>query len=160
MNFKKIITAAVLLSGLAFGHAQYSEINARLAEIEARKGSGQPVTAEELSGKRFLMIKDFEDHTERQFITMQNAAATFVEVFDDKAAAKTSSNVFTGDVQYTPEGMLSFRFDKLEGRKINLPVAKSLRVYRQRRTLYLLDVNTRERWIDEAAVIRTKQTKK
>lgn len=97
------------------------------------------------------MIKDFEDHTERTFIIIKGKSATYVEMFDDKSNGKTSSNVFSGDYVRTRKNVISFRFDKLEGKKIAVPITKTMLLTKQKKTVYLVDVNTKERWIDEAA---------
>ena len=132
-------------------HAQYNVVNARLERLEANK-KAVGLTDLDISNKKFVLIKDFDDHTERMFITVNGEQATFVEVFDDKATGETASNIFSGDVVKTENSVLSFRFDMLEGKKVALPVAKNLLATKQKKVLYLVDVNTGERWIDESAI--------
>ncbi len=137
-------------SGLANG--QYAKINAMLQRLEERRGLNQDLASENFEDRKFVLLKDFEDHVERQFITVKGTAATYVEVFDDKQTGQISSNVFSGDMQRMSDSMLSFRFDKLEGETVALPVAKNFILQKQKKILYLVDVNTKERWIDEAAL--------
>lgn len=132
-------------------HAQYNVVNARLERLEANKKT-VGLTDLDISNKKFVLIKDFDDHTERMFITVNGEQATFVEVFDDKATGETASNIFSGDVVKTENSVLSFRFDRLEGKKVALPVAKNLLATKQKKVLYLVDVNNGERWIDESAI--------
>ncbi|WP_309762551.1 hypothetical protein [Chryseobacterium sp. SORGH_AS_1175] len=47
--------------------------------------------------------------------------------------------------------IVSLRADKLENKKIPMPVTKTLLLTKQDNILYLIDVNTRDRWIDEAS---------
>jgi len=44
------------------------------------------------------------------------------------------------------------RADQLEGKKIPLPVTKTLLMTKQKKILYLIDVNSKERWIEESAI--------
>jgi len=78
-----------------------------------------------------------------------------VEVFDDKATGQSTSNVFSGDYVRTPQQIISLRADKLEGRKIAMPITRTLLLNKQKKILYLIDVNTRERWIDEKALSKS-----
>ena len=101
---------------------------------------------------KFVLIKDFPDHTERSFIIIKGKNATFVEMFDDKSNGKSSSNVFSGDVVRSKHNIISMRADQLEGKKIPLPVTKTLLMTKQKKILYLIDVNSKERWIEESAI--------
>ena len=147
---KNLLFLLLAIFGIS-AKAQYNAVNARLERLEAKERN---VNLKDLDiiNKKFVLIKDFDDHTERMFITVNGDQATFVEVFDDKATGETTSNIFSGDVVKTENNVLSFRFDMLEGKKVALPVAKNLLATKQKRVLYLVDVNTRERWIDESAI--------
>ncbi len=143
----------LLLTGFSFSlQAQYASINAILDELEERRGINQNMKNVNLDNAKFVLIKDFEDHTERSFIVLNGSQTTYVEMFDDKQNGKTSSNVFTGDVVRTQDNIISVRADKLEGEKIALPIVKNLMLVKQKKTLYLIDVNTKERWIEESAL--------
>lgn len=149
---KKLSVIAVLLLSYVAVNAQFAEMDLRLKILEEKKGVRQNIKSENLSGKKFVLLKTFEDHNERLFMTIDGDKATYAEVFDDLKTGQTSSNVFQGDVLKTDANVLSFRFDTLEGEKIALPLVKNLLLTKQKSTLYLLDVNTKDRWIDESAL--------
>ncbi|MHA6698174.1 hypothetical protein [Chryseobacterium sp. A301] len=134
---------------LAFGnvHAQFEKANYRLAKLKKQNPGFKSLKNVDLEAQKFVLIKDFEDHTERQIISVTGNQATYVEVFDDKALKKSSSNVFSGDVIKSDSGVLSFRFDELEGNKLPLPIAKNFVAMEKDNTLVLVDVNTKDRWI-------------
>ncbi|REC46790.1 hypothetical protein [Chryseobacterium pennipullorum] len=144
----------LLLGVLFFGtlglKAQYGTLNEILNRLEQRKGINQHLEKVNIDNKKFVFIKDEADHTERDFIIFKGNDATYVEVFDDKATGESSSNVFTGDI-IRKNNIISLRADKLENKKIPMPVTKTLLLTRQDDILYLIDVNTRDRWIDEAS---------
>lgn len=88
----------ILFFGTLGLKAQYGTLNAILDRLEARKGINQNLEKVNIDNKKFVFIKDEADHTERDFIIIKGNAATYVEVFDDKATGESSSNVFTGDI--------------------------------------------------------------
>jgi hypothetical protein len=134
--------------------AQYGTINDILDRLEERRGINQDMKHINLDDTRFVLIKDFADHTERNFIIIMGNTATYVEMFDDKQTGKSSSNIFTGDVIRMKHNILSLRADKLEGEPIPAPVIKSLLITQQKKMLYLIDVNTGERWISEDSLTK------
>lgn len=140
----------ILFFGTLGVKAQYGSLNAILDRLEARKGINQNLEKVDIDNKKFVFIKDEADHTERDFIVIKGNSATYVEVFDDKATGESSSNVFTGDI-VRKKNIISLRADVLEGKKIPMPVTKTLLLTQQDNILYLIDVNTRDRWIDEAS---------
>ncbi|MCT2406976.1 hypothetical protein NZD88_05335 [Chryseobacterium antibioticum] len=149
----------ILMGILFFGtlglNAQYGSLNEILNRLEERKGINQHLENENIDNKKFVFIKDAEDHTERDFIVIKGNQATYVEVFDDKATGESSSNVFTGDI-VRRKNIVSLRADKLENKKVPMPVTKTLLLTKQKDILYLIDVNTKDRWIDEASYSKTK----
>lgn len=147
---KKLISviSLVVISNLAL--AQLSSIDALLTKLEERKGlSKKDLGHIKIDEKKFVFFKDFKDHTERMIITTNGNQATFVEIFDDKETKETTSNLFSGDL-IRNGNFISFRFDRLEGKKIPIPVTKNLLMAEQNKILYLIDVNTKQRWIDES----------
>ncbi len=132
--------------------AQYQQIDYKLAELEEKKGIQENLKKLNLEDKTFVLIKEFDDHTERQFIKIQGEKSTFIEVFDDKTTGESSSNVFSGDFIKTEGGYLSFRFNELESQPLPLPLVKSLLATRHKKILYLKDINTGERWIELSAI--------
>jgi hypothetical protein len=145
----------VLFFGTLGLNAQYGTLNEILNRLEERKGINQHLENVNIDNKKFVFIKDAEDHTERDFIVIKGKEATYVEVFDDKATGESSSNVFTGDI-IRKKNILSLRADKLENKKVPMPVTKTLLLTRQDNILYLIDVNTKDRWIDEASYSKKK----
>lgn len=140
----------ILFFGTLGVKAQYGSLNSILDRLEARRGINQNLEKVNIDNKKFVFIKDEADHTERDFIVIKGNSATYVEVFDDKATGESSSNVFTGDI-VRKKNIVSLRADVLEGKKIPMPVTKTLLLTQQDNILYLIDVNTRDRWIDEAS---------
>ena len=149
---KKFIFSILLVISAASLKAQYASINAILDRLEERRGINQNLQNENIDDTKFVLIKDFPDHTERSFIIIKGKNATFVEMFDDKSNGKSSSNVFSGDVVRSKHNNISMRADQLERRKIPLPVTKTLLMTKQKKILYLIDVNSKERWIEESAI--------
>lgn len=146
---KKLFIGILFLGALGF-KAQYGSMNEILTILEEKKGINQHLENESIDNKKFVFIKDAEDHTERDFIIIKGKNATYVEVFDDKATGETSSNVFTGDI-IRKKNIISLRANMLENKKVPIPVTKTLLLTKQKDILYLIDVNTKDRWIDEAS---------
>ncbi|MBB6369019.1 hypothetical protein [Chryseobacterium shigense] len=151
---RKILIGILFFGALGL-KAQYGTLNEILNRLEERKGINQHLENVNIDNKKFIFIKDAEDHTERDFIIIKGKEATYVEVFDDKATGESSSNVFTGDI-IRKKNILSMRADKLENKKVPMPVTKTLLLTRQDDILYLIDVNTKDRWIDEASYSKKK----
>ncbi|MGL6127214.1 hypothetical protein BBI01_21120 [Chryseobacterium artocarpi] len=149
------ILIGILFFGTLGVKAQYGTLNAILDKLEARKGINQNLENVNIDNKKFVFIKDEADHTERDFIVIKGSNATYVEVFDDKATGESSSNVFTGDI-VRKKNIVSLRANVLEGKKIPMPVTKTLLLTKQDNILYLIDVNTRDRWIDEESYSKKK----
>ncbi|PWN60549.1 hypothetical protein [Chryseobacterium viscerum] len=146
---RKFLIGTLFLGTLGL-KAQYGSLNEILNRLEQRKGINQHLENVNVDNKKFVFIKDEADHTERDFIIIKGNNATYVEVFDDKATGESSSNVFTGDI-IRKKNIISLRANMLENKKIPMPVTKTLLLTQQDNILYLIDVNTRDRWIDEAS---------
>lgn len=153
---RKLFILALFFAGFALKAQNYGAINDILDRLEERLGVNQHLENVSVENKKFVLIKDFEDHTERRFIVIKGKDATFVEMFDDKSTGKSTSNVFSGDI-IRKKNIISLRADKLENKKIPIPVAKTLLLTKQKEILYLIDINSRERWIDEESY--TKKSK-
>lgn len=135
-----------------FLSAQYGTLNAILDRLEEKKGINQNLENITIDEKKFVLIKNFDDHTERYFIVIKGNNATYVEMFDDKASGETSTNVFSGDVVRSRKNIVSIRCNNLEGEKIAIPITKTLLLTKQKDILYLYDINSKDRWIDEVSV--------
>ena len=148
---KKIFVLLLFITALGL-KAQYGSVNAILDMLEERKGINKNLINVNIDDTKFVFIKDFDDHTERNFIVLKGSQATYVEVFDDKQTGETSANVFSGDIVRSKHQIISMRADKLEGKKIPIPIAKTFLLTEQKKILYLIDINTRERWIEERSI--------
>ena len=149
---KKLSAFLLLISFSFFANAQYGSLDAILTKLEQRKGINQPTAKIDISGKKFILIEDFPDHTERSFVVINGKDLTYVEIFDDKADDSSVSNVFSGDVVQSRKNIVSIRADKLEGRKISIPITKTFFATVQDDILYLIDINSKKRWIDEISI--------
>ena len=148
---KKIFAVLLLISVLGL-KAQYGTINAILDRLEEKKGLNKNLSNVVIDDIKFVLIKNFDDHIERNFIVIKGNNATYVEVFDDKQTGETSSNVFSGDIVRSKNQIVSLRADYLEGKKIPIPVTKTYLMTQQKKIIYLIDINTKERWIEENAI--------
>lgn len=148
---KKIFVLLLFISALGL-KAQYGSVNAILDILEAKKGLNKNLSNVNIDDVKFVLIKEFADHTERDFIIIKGNKATYVEVFDDKQTGETSSNVFTGDVVRSKNQIVSLRADQLEGKKIPIAITKTFLMTQQKKILYLIDINTKERWIEESSI--------
>ena len=108
---KTLFILLFVLSGLGL-KAQYGTISAILDELEERRGINKNLKDVNLDDAKFVLIKEFDDHTERSFIVIKGNLATYVEMFDDKQTGKSSSNVFSGDIVRSQHNIISLRADK------------------------------------------------
>ena len=147
---KLILLIAFFTSSLTL-KAQYGSINAILDRLEEKRGVNKDLKDVNIDDIKFVLIKDFDDHTERNFVIIKGNKATYVEMFDDKQTGETSSNVFSGDIVRSRHNIISLRADQLENQKIALPITRTFLMTKQKKVLYLIDVNNKERWIEESA---------
>lgn len=143
----------ILLASLS-AQAQSSRLDELLSILEAKKGLRIAKTDVDISDKKFVLIKDFDEYTERNFIILKDNLVTMVEVFDDKKTGETTSKIFTGDMVRTNKNLISIRLDKQESKPLSVPLTKALLLAEQKQILYLLDLNTKERWIDESSLTK------
>lgn len=146
---KKVQILSILLCLSGFMQAQYSYLDGILTRLEERRGINKDLKDVSIDGKRFILVKEAEDHTERDFVSFNNKTVTYVEVFDDKKNNESTSNIFTGDFIRTNKNIISIRCDYLEGKKIPVAITRSFLLTKQGKIVYLVDTNTAERWIDE-----------
>ena len=156
----KIFSGLLFIGTLFFANAQYGTLNAILTKLEERKGINQNLSNVNIDDKKFVLIKDANDHTERNFIVIKGNQATYVEIFDDKAYGESTSNVFSGDIVRSRKNIISLRADMLENKKVPIPVTKTLLLTRLDDILYLIDVNSKDRWIDEASFSKAQTSSK
>ena len=148
---KKIFVFFLFISAMGL-KAQYGSVNAILTILEEKKGVNKNLKNVNIDDIKFVLIKEFDDHTERNFIVIKGNQATYVEVFDDKQTGKTSSNVFSGDIVRSKNEIISLRADKLEGKRIPIALTKTFLMTQQKKILYLIDINSKDRWIEESSL--------
>ncbi|MGA9211737.1 hypothetical protein [Kaistella sp.] len=148
---KKIFALFLFISALGL-KAQYGNANIILNLLEQKNGINKNLDHVNIDDVKFVLIKDFDDHTERDFVIIKGNQATYVEVFDDKQTGESSSNVFSGDIVRSKHQIISLRADKLEGKKIPIAMTKTFLMTKQKDILYLIDFNSKERWIEESAI--------
>jgi len=153
---RKLFICTLFFIGLLSKAQNYAALDKILTVLEERRVINQHLENVSVENKKFVLIKDFPDHTERSFIIIKGKDATYVEMFDDKATGQSTSNVFSGDI-IRKKNIISLRADKLEGKKIPIPVSKTLLLTKQKEIIYLIDINSRDRWIDEESY--TKKSK-
>ena len=153
---RKLFICTLFFFGLLSKAQNYAALDKILTVLEERRGINQHLENVSVENKKFVLIKDFPDHTERSFIIIKGKDATYVEMFDDKATGQSTSNVFSGDI-IRKKNIISLRADKLENKKIPIPVSKTLLLTKQKEIIYLIDINSRDRWIDEESY--TKKSK-
>lgn len=144
---KKIFSICLFFAFVGM-NAQFAQINKILDELENRYGISEELKNENIDGLKFVQIKEFETYTERTIIEIKGKTATFIEIFDEKIGEKSRSNIFTGDYIRTNRNIVSFRFDKLEGKKTAVPKVLNLLLTKYNDTVYLLNYQTKERWIE------------
>lgn len=153
---KKIILIVLLTIFGLQTKAQYGTIDAVLTRLEERKGINKNAKNISINDKKFIQITDFNDHTERKFIICKEDKATYVEIFDDKETGESTSNVFTGDVKRNKHNIISIRVNLLDGKPISIPITKTLLLTKLKDIIYLIDVNNKERWIDQVSFRKEK----
>ena len=147
---RKLFICTLFFVGLLSKAQNYATLDKILTVLEERKGINQNLENVSVDNKKFVLVKDFDDHTERSFIIIKGKDITYVEMFDDKKTGETVSNVFSGDI-IRKKNIISLRADKLENQKIPIPVSKTLLLTKQKEIIYLIDINSRDRWLDEEA---------
>ncbi len=157
---KKLFIGILCIGMISGIKAQYGSLNDILTKLEERQGVNQQLESVNIDNKKFVFMKDEADHTERDFIVIKGDKATYVEVFDDKKTGESNSNVFSGDIVRNNRNIISLRADMLENKKVPIPVTKTLLLTRQDNILYLIDINTKDRWIDEASFSKAKTKSK
>ncbi len=64
MMMKKIILIALIFASAVSIKAQYGSINAILDRLEEKRGVNKNLKDVNIDDAKFVLIKDFEDHTE------------------------------------------------------------------------------------------------
>lgn len=149
---KKKLFFVFCFLGILISKAQsFSLANEILDEMENRLGLNEELQNISIEGKKFIHVKDLKEATNRFVLTFEkDSKISYIELSDDKKTDETKSKIYTGDVR-RKKNFVSIRADILDGKKIPFAMTKLLLLTKQKDILYLIDVNNRERWIDEDA---------
>ena len=144
---KKIFFCFLCLS-LGYSKAQsYTSINDLLDRIEREEKINNNTELYSIAGKKFVLIKDTPDKTQRYIVELKEDTSTLIEIEDDKNTGESVSKIYSGDV-LRKRDIVSIRADKLEGKKIGMPVVYTFVLNFRKNIWYLTDTNTGERWIE------------
>lgn len=146
---KKILfTSALFVAALNLHAQNFGSISKILDELEANQKSAKEYDEYTLEGKKFFVLVDDADHSERHIIEFlpQNKVQV-IELIDDKKTGDHFSNLFNGDVVRNHNN-ISVRADSLEGKKIPLPKVYNLLLNFYKGYWYLIDINTGEKWLE------------
>ena len=156
-TMKKTILFLTLLSSVYFYSKDFSGINKILEKIEEKGKKMKDASNYELKGKKFVLVEDFEDHTERHVLEFNaDGTLTLIELIDDKSNGQSFSNIFTGDY-IRKKNAISVRANFLEGKKIAMPLVYNLYIMNASNIWYLKDINSSKRWIENNNLIKKKQ---
>ncbi len=153
---KKTILALSLISSVFFYSQNYSSMDKILEKLESRSKKMKDASDFDIKDKKFVLIEDFDDHSERHILEFKNDnSLTLIEVIDDKSTDKTYSNIFSGDY-IRKKNAISVRADRLEGKKISIPISHNLYLMNANNIWYLKDINTNKRWIENSNLLKKK----
>lgn len=153
---KILIIGSLLMMSIGLKAQSYTTLDLILDKLEARQKTLTDASSFDLINKKFVCILNFDDHDERLIVefTGENTM-TLIEVFDDKSNNQTYSNIFTGDF-IRKKNIVSVRADKLEGRKIGMPLTYTFFLMKANNIWYLKDTNTSSRWIENKSLGKKK----
>lgn len=146
----KSLTKVLILSiGTNFFSAQrYGAINARLDKILEERTVEKGVIDANLEGKKFIIVKSDNTSVIKKIIQFEdNNKITIIEVSTDAKTDTDTSKIYTGDVVKN-DNYISIRADKLEGKAISLPYTYNFLLQKKRNSLYMVNINNNERWLD------------
>ncbi|MPS73721.1 MAG: hypothetical protein E2590_11315 [Chryseobacterium sp.] len=153
---KKTIFVLSLISSVFFYSQNYSSLDKILEKLETRSKKMKDASGFDIKDKKFVLIEDFDDHSERHILEFRNDnSLTLIEVIDDKSTDKTYSNIFSGDY-IRKKNAISVRADHLEGKKISIPITHNLYLMNANNIWYLKDINTNKRWIENSNLLKKK----
>lgn len=153
---KKLFILTGIISASFFNAQSYSAINDLLQKIEAKHAKMIDASDYTVSNKKFVLIEDFDDHSERHILEFNaDNTLTLIELIDDKETGKSYSNIFTGDF-VRKRNAISVRADLLEGKKIVRPLVYNLYIMKANDIWYLTDINSKKRWIENNNIIKKK----
>ncbi|MGS0748716.1 hypothetical protein [Halpernia sp. GG3] len=146
---KKILLTSILFMTAINLHAQdFNSISNILDKLEANNKSDKEYDRFQLKGKKFFVLVDAADHSERHIIEfLPNDRVQVIELIKDKKTGEDFSNIFGGDV-IRNHNSISVRGDILEGKKIPISKVYNLLLNYSKGYWYLIDINTGEKWLE------------
>jgi hypothetical protein len=152
---KKLFLLFSLISSVYFYSQNFSAVNDILEKIENKHKKMKDASGYTISNKKFVLVEDFEDHSERHILQFNaDNSLTLIELIDDKATGQSYSNIFSGF--YPQKNAISVRANYLEGKQIAIPIIYSLYLMNANDIWYLKDINTSKRWIENNNLIKKK----
>lgn len=153
---KKLFLLFSLISSVYFYSQNFSAVNDILEKIENKHKKMKDASGYIISNKKFVLVEDFEDHSERHILQFNaDNSLTLIELIDDKATGQSYSNIFSGDF-IRKKNAISVRANYLEGKQIAIPIIYSLYLMNANDIWYLKDINTSKRWIENNNLIKKK----
>lgn len=138
----------MLLLAFGLGKSQsYTSINATLERLEKEEYANTNTELFEIEGKKFVLMKDFADYSERHFLEIKNNQSTVILVNDDKKSGEITSKIYSGDL-LRRKNVVSVRLDHLEKKQIGMPLVYTFVLNYKKNIWYLIDTATGERWIE------------
>lgn len=154
ITMKKTALLLSLLVSILFYSQNYSALNDVLDKIEKKHKKMRDASDYIISNKKFVLMEDFEDHSERHILEFgADNKVTLIELIDDKATGQTFSNIFSGDY-IRKRNAISIRANYLEGKPIAIPIIHSLYLMNANNVWYLKDINDNKRWIENNNLIK------
>ncbi|WP_417430463.1 hypothetical protein [Halpernia sp.] len=145
---KILVSAFILFSFCLFSAQNFKLINKILDKLETNNKSQKEYDNYNLEGKKFFVLVDAPDHSERHIIEfLADNKVQIIELIDDKKMGDNFSNIFNGDI-LRKHNSISVRGDILEGKKIPIPKVYNLLLNYYKGYWYLLDINTGEKWLE------------
>lgn len=156
-TMKKSLLLLSFVTSVLFYSQDISGINKILEKLESKHKKMVDASTYDLKGKKFVLIEDFEDHSERHILEFNtDGTLTLIELIDDKSADKTFSNIFTGDY-IRKKNAISVRANFLEGKQIAMPLIYNLYIMNADKIWYIKDINSGKRWIENNNLIKKKK---
>lgn len=153
---KKIVLFTFLITSVSFYSQNFSALDKVLEKLEGKSKKVKDAGSYNLQDKKFVLIEDFDDHSERHILQFNaDNSLTLIEVIDDKSNDKSYSNIFSGDY-VRKKNAISVRADRLEGKKISIPISHNLYLLNAGNIWYLKDINTNKRWIENSNLLKKK----
>lgn len=153
---KKLFLLFSLISSVYFYSQNFSAVNDILEKIENKHKKMKDASGYTISNKKFVLVEDFEDHSERHILQFNaDNSLTLIELIDDKATGQSYSNIFSGDF-IRKKNAISVSANYLEGKQIAIPIIYSLYLMNANDIWYLKDINTSKRWIENNNLIKKK----